>query len=151
MELITNNLAESLIVLGLVMLAIEIAILGFATFILFFVGVASVLAGSLMYIGMIPDTLMSATLTVGILTAVSAALLWKPLKNIQQNVDKRPAQSDLIGHRFLLQENVSITENPYYNYSGIQWQLKSAQPISAGSVVKVIKAEVGLFYVEAVE
>ncbi|MEP4889293.1 MAG: NfeD family protein [Aliiglaciecola sp.] len=151
MELITNNLAESLIVLGLVMLAIEIAILGFATFILFFVGVASVLAGALMYIGMIPDTLMSATLTVGILTAVSAALLWKPLKNIQQKVDKKPAQSDLIGHRFMLQENVSITENPYYHYSGIQWQLKSAQPISAGSMVKVIKAEVGLFYVEAVE
>ncbi|GAB2707551.1 NfeD family protein [Aliiglaciecola sp. 3_MG-2023] len=151
MELITDNLAQSLIVLGLVMLAIEIAILGFATFILFFVGVASVLAGALIYTGIIPDTLMSATLTVGILTAISAALLWKPLKSIQQQVDKKPAQSDLIGHRFLLEEDVSLNNNPYYHYSGIQWKLKSSQPISAGSMVKVTKAEVGLFYVEAVE
>ncbi|MBU2877652.1 NfeD family protein [Aliiglaciecola lipolytica] len=148
MDLISNNLAESLIVLGLVMLAIEIAILGFATFIMFFVGLACVAAGALLYLGLIPDTLMSATLTVGILTAISAVLLWKPLKNIQQNVDTKPAQSDLIGHDFLLEKNVSATENPYYHFSGVQWKLKSSHPISAGSRVKVIKAEVGMFYVE---
>ncbi|GAC16167.1 hypothetical protein GLIP_3555 [Aliiglaciecola lipolytica E3] len=148
MEFFSNNLAESLIVIGLIMLAVEIAILGFATFILFFVGVACVVTGALIYVDIIPDTLMSATLTVGLLTAIDALLLWKPLKNIQQKVDNKPAQSDLIGHSFILGHDVSATQNPYYHYSGVQWKLISAQPIAAGSMVKVIKADVGIFYVE---
>lgn len=148
MDLIFSNMAESLVVAGLIMLAIEIAVLGFATFILFFLGLAAVLAGILMFLGVIPETLMSATLTVGIVTGLSAVFLWEPLKSIQKDVDNTPAKSDLVGHSFTLTDDVSTNLNPEYHYSGIHWKLKSDQLIPAGSAVRVTKVEVGLFYVE---
>ncbi|GAA0859772.1 NfeD family protein [Aliiglaciecola litoralis] len=148
MDWLMNHLAETLVIAGLLMLAIEIAILGFATFVLFFIGMAAVIAGALMYMGVIPETIMSAVLTVAIISALDALLLWKPLKNLQQNVDNTPAKSDLIGHSFTLSEDVSPTTHTQYHYSGINWTLKSQQPIPAGSTVKVSKVEVGVFYVE---
>ena len=45
MDWVTANMAESLIIVGLLLLAIEIAVLGFSTFVLFFVGLAAVLTG----------------------------------------------------------------------------------------------------------
>ena len=38
MNWISNNLSESLIMAGLALLAIEVVVLGFSTFVLFFVG-----------------------------------------------------------------------------------------------------------------
>ncbi|TRY29050.1 NfeD family protein [Aliiglaciecola sp. M165] len=151
MEWFTQNLAQSLIVIGLVLLAVEIAILGFSTFILFFVGLAAVFAGVLMFVGVIPETLMSAALAVGLITAMDAALLWKPLKNLQSKVDKQPAQNDLIGHTFMLDEDLNPASNIEYHYSGIQWKLKSSKCIPAGTMVKVVKNAVGIFYVEPEE
>lgn len=148
MEWFSENLAQSLIVIGLILLAVEIAILGFSTFILFFVGLAAVFTGVLMFVGVIPETLMSAALAVGLITAIDAALLWKPLKNMQSKVDRRPAQNDLIGHTFMLDEDLNATSNIEYHYSGIQWQLKSSKSIPAGTMVKVVKNAVGTFYVE---
>jgi hypothetical protein len=148
MDWFSTHLAESLVVTGLLLLAIEIAILGFATFVLFFLGIGAIFAGALMYLGVVPETTMSAVLTVGIITALDALVLWKPLKNIQQHVDTKRASSDLIGHSFTLSDDVSPTLNPQYHYSGIQWTLKSAKPISAGTSVRVYRADVGVFYVE---
>jgi len=142
-------MAESLIIVGLLLLAIEIAVLGFSTFVLFFVGLAAVLTGGLLYVGLIPDSMLSALLSIGVLTALSATLLWKPLKNMQKDVDTKKASSDLIGHRFVLTEEVSLTANPVYRYSGIDWKLKSNQPLNAQALVEVTDVEVGVFTVKA--
>lgn len=148
MDWVSNHLAETLVVAGLILLTIEVAILGFATFVLFFVGIAAIFAGALMYIGVIPETTLAAALAVGVISALDAVLLWKPLKRFQQQVDKKQASNDLEGHSFTLTENVSATEHPQYHYSGINWKLKSAQPISAGTRVKVSRTEVGIFHIE---
>ena len=73
MDIITDNLAQSLVIFGLLLLAIEILMLGFATFILFFIGVASVITGILVGIGIIDHNLVDALLAVGVLSAVTAA------------------------------------------------------------------------------
>ncbi len=151
MEWFSTHMAQSLIVLGLLLLTVEIVILGFATFILFFVGMAAVVTGILMYFSIIPETALSAALAVALLTAIDAALLWKPLKKLQQQVDNKPATSDLIGHEFFLQESVSATENPNYRYSGIAWTLTSQRPIPAGAKVKVVKVSVGVMEVASSE
>lgn len=151
MEWFAENLAQSLIVAGLIILAVEIAILGFSTFILFFMGLAAVFAGVLMFVGVIPETILSAALAVGIITALNALLLWKPLKNMQSKVDKKPAQNDLIGHSFILKKAISPSTESEYHYSGIQWKLRSAKDIPAGTMVKVIKNDVGVFYIEPEE
>lgn len=146
---LTDNLAQSLIGLGLLLLAIEVLILGFATFVLFFVGLGALLSGTFVYLGVIPATLTAALLSMAITTALLALVLWKPLKNLQAKVETKKVTSDLIGHRFTLTEHISSEHQPLYHYSGINWRLTSDQPLTSGTEVEVIGVEVGQFTVKA--
>ena len=149
MNWISNNLPESLIMAGLALLAIEVVVLGFSTFVLFFVGLAALVAGGLMAVGVLPDSMLSALSSVGVLTALLAMLLWRPLKSMQSDVENNKVTSDLVGHSFILNEAVSMTKNPAYRYSGIDWNLSSEQELSAGTLVEVTGVAVGKFIVQA--
>ncbi len=149
MNWMSNNLSEILIMAGLALLAIEVVVLGFSTFVLFFVGLAAVVAGGLMTFGILPESMLSALSSVGVLTALLAILLWRPLKSMQGNVERKKVTSDLVGHSFILEEAVSMTKNPAYSYSGIQWKLSSEQELSAGTLVEVTGVAVGKFIVQA--
>ena len=149
MNWVSNNLPESLIMAGLALLVIEVVVLGFSTFVLFFVGLAAVLAGGLMAVGVVPDSMLNALSSVGVLTALLAMLLWRPLKSMQDTVESKKVTSDLVGHSFILNEAVSMTKNPAYRYSGIDWKLSSEQELSAGTLVEVARVAVGKFIVQA--
>ena len=149
MNWVSNNLPESLIMAGLAFLVIEVVVLGFSTFVLFFVGLAAVVAGGLMTVGVVPDSMLSALFSVGVLTALSAMILWRPLKSMQGNVESKKVTNDLVGHSFILNDAVSMTKNPVYRYSGIDWNLSSEQELSAGTLVKVTGVAVGKFIVQA--
>lgn len=151
MDFITNNLAESLMIIGLLLLVIEVAVLGFSTFVLFFVGLAAMLTGALVYVKLLPDNGLTALLCTGVITGITAIFLWKPLKKMQSSVSKTKAQGDLVGHSFILQEEVSPTHVVMYPYSGVEWKLITTQPIAAGTKVEVIDAEVGAFHIQAVD
>ena len=147
MNWINDNLSESLIIVGLALLVIEVVVLGFSTFILFFVGLAAVLAGGFMAVGVVPYSMLSALSSLGVLTALLALLLWRPLKSMQGKVESKKVTSDLVGHSFILNEAVSMTKNPTYRYSGIEWSLSSEQELSAGTLVEVTGVAVGAFIV----
>ena len=149
MNWINDNLSESLIIVGLALLVTEVVVLGFSTFVLFFVGLAAVLAGVLMAVGVVPDSMLSALSSLGVLTALLAIFLWRPLKSIQGKVESKKVTSDLVGHSFVLNEAVSMTKNPRYRYSGIDWSLSSEQELSAGTSVEVTAVAVGTFIVQA--
>ena len=149
MNWITNNLSEVLIMAGLALLVIEVVVLGFSTFVLFFVGLAAALAGGLMTVGVVPNSMLSALSSVGVLTALLALLLWRPLKSMQGNVESKKVSSDLVGHSFILNEAVSMTKNPAYRHSGIDWNLSSEKELSAGTLVEVTGVSVGKFIVQA--
>lgn len=151
MDLLTNNLAESLFIIGLILLVVEVVVLGFSTFVLLFVGVAAIATSILLYIGLVPDNVLSAFLCTGVITLIAAALLWQPLKRMQSDVSPKKAQGDLVGHQFILQESVSSTAPVTYHYSGVNWKLICAEPIEAGARVEVIDAEVGAFHIKVVE
>ena len=144
-----NNLAETLLIIGIALLVIEIVVLGFSTFVLFFVGAAAVLTSGLLYLGIIPDSLLGALLSTAIITAISASLLWKPLKKMQSKVDLTKAKGDLVGHSFILVEDVAPEMTPVYRYSGIDWKLKASEHLVAGTKVEVTEADVGVFYIKA--
>jgi len=144
-----NNLAESLLILGILLLVIEVVVLGFSTFVLFFVGCAALVTAGLLYVGIIPDTWLSAMFSTGVVTALSAALLWKPLKNMQTQVDTTKVKSDLVGHRFVLVEDVAPGLTPEYHYSGINWKLIASEHLVAGTQVEVTQADVGVFHIKA--
>jgi membrane protein implicated in regulation of membrane protease activity len=143
MDWVSNNLAESLIIVGLALLVVEVVVLGFSTFVLFFVGLAAVITGFL------PDSMLAALSSIGVLTALLAIFLWRPLKSMQNNVERKKVTSDLVGHSFILSEAVSMSSNPVYRYSGIDWQLSSEKELSAGTLVEVAGVAVGKFIIQA--
>ncbi|KMT65933.1 NfeD family protein [Catenovulum maritimum] len=149
-DLISNHLAESLIALGILFLTIEVVILGFSTFILFFLGLSLVLTGSAIWIGLLPETLASILLSNAIITTLMTFLLWQPLKNMQNRTEKKEVKSDFVGVKFFVDQEVNLEGNCQHKYSGITWKVKSQTPISAGNEVEVIKAEVGTLWVQTV-
>lgn len=148
MNWVTEHLAQWLVVIGILLLVIEVWVLGFATFFLFFVGIGMIISGSLMYIELIPDTLMVAALSTGIFSGVLAVLLWKPLSNMQNKVDNSKVKSDLVGLTFMLTQPVSPATPGSYRYSGIDWKLVSSESLPAGCRVEVTEANVGEFVIQ---
>jgi len=137
------SLSQWLFMLGVALLVVEIAFLGFATFVLFFVGLAMLVTGGLMTFELLPQTINSAVITVSLLSIGSAVLLWKPLKKIQSPSDNSDVEVGLVGHRFQLEEGISPDEPGEHVYSGISWKVVSDQAIAKAAHVKVVKADVG--------
>ncbi|XOV80562.1 MAG: NfeD family protein [Aestuariibacter sp.] len=147
MDYIQENLVEVFLIVGFVLLGVEILILGFATFILLYVGIAAVLTGILMYSGLIEQSLNQGILFTGVLTAVLAAGSWRKLREIQLQSETKKATSDLIGMTFTLEQEVSPQSDTQFRYSGVQWLLKSDSTIQQGAKVKVIDVEVGVMHI----
>lgn len=150
MDYIAQNLPLSLIIAGIALLIIEVAILGFATFVLFFMGSSMVITGVLMLIGVLDDTYIVAFWSNAIVTGILAALLWKPLKKSQQSSGADKEAPNAMEHQFVLENDVDSQGLTHHQYSGIKWKVKSQQPLSKGTMVKVVKADVGALWVEAV-
>lgn len=143
MEWILNNLGQVLIFAGLGLLAIEVTVLGFSTFFLFFLGLASLISGILMYMGVVPETAVNALISLAVLTLASALLLWRPLKTMQEQVERKPVQSDLIGYSFALESDIDPAAPGSHRFSGVTWKVKSTEPLNAGTEVEVVRADVG--------
>lgn len=150
MDFIAQHLSESLIVTGIALLIIEVAILGFATFVLFFMGCSMVITGLLMQFDVLAATYISAFWSNAIVTGILAALLWKPLKNSQQSAGQSKETTNTLDHQFVLEEDADAQGLTLHQYSGIKWKVKSQQPLPKGTMVKVVKADVGALWVETV-
>nr|WP_136251020.1 NfeD family protein [Ningiella ruwaisensis] len=148
----SEHYAETLLVIGLVLLAIEILVLGFSTFFVFFIGLATVVTAALIYFGILPDTWLASLGSIAVFTGVFAALLWKKLRKLQNHVDTKQADNDIVGHVFICPDDIDPTKPqaqlPSYQYSGINWRLSSDSEISRGTKVRVKHTEVGLLHVE---
>lgn len=151
MDFINQYLVQVLAVLGLALLAIEVLVLGLSTFILFFLGLGLLLTSALMWTGLISVSIVSAALSGAICTLVIGAMLWKPMRNMQNKVETKQASNDLVGLSFTLSEDVDESHHPIYRYSGIDWRLVSDHPIAAGTKVEVTATQVGEFYIQEKE
>lgn len=145
---LSDHLPQALIFLGLAVLALEVIVFGLSTFVLFFVGLGALFTGLLMLIGVLPPTLIAALAGVGITSGVLAVVLWKPLKNFQNQVEHKQVSSDLIGATFSLSENLAPGTTVNQSYSGISWRISADQEIKSGAQVKVVQVEVGELKVE---
>ena len=151
MEYFFSNLSQILIVLGLILLAIEVLVLGFSTFVLFFIGIGFISSGILMGLGFIPETILNALLATAIISTVVALISWKQMKKIQNKVESKQVNNDMFGHQFTLTEELVVGKTITHRYSGIDWQVKAKEPLAAGTEVKIISMEVGLLTVERVD
>ncbi|MEZ7814040.1 MAG: hypothetical protein ACI9O0_000087 [Paracoccaceae bacterium] len=136
-------LEQWLFILGISLLIIEIFFLGFATFVLFFVGIAMLIVGALMALGVLPVGIDIAVFAVSFLSIAGAVVLWKPLKAIQSPKEAANIEVGFVGHRFQVQTDIAPDLPGVYTYSGIAWTVISATAIDRLTQVKVIKADVG--------
>ena len=143
--------SQWLFILGIGLLVIEIAFLGFATFVLFFVGLAMLVTGALMALGVLPEGINIAVIAVSLLSIAAAIVLWKPLKNIQSPTEEENIEVGFVGHRFQLDADIAPDQPGSYAYSGIVWVVVSNREIAKTTWVKVVQADVGQLTVVAVD
>jgi len=143
--------SQWLLILGISLLVIEIAFLGFATFVLFFVGLAMLVTGALMALGVLPEGINIAVIAVSLLSIAAAIVLWKPLKNIQSPTEEGNIEVGFVGHRFQLDADIAPDQPGSYAYSGIVWVVVSDRAIAKATSVKVVQADVGQLTVVSVD
>jgi membrane protein implicated in regulation of membrane protease activity len=107
---------------------IELSIMGLSGPLLFF-AIASLTTGILVSIGFV-EGWQSEVLTVGLLTAVVAVILWKPLKSLQDSKDKTDDSSDMIGLQVPASSEIDAASGTI-RYSGIDWQARLAEEANA--------------------
>ncbi len=130
-------------------LVIELSVLGMSGPLLF-VAVGSLLTGVLISLGVINGWEM-AILSLGLLTAVSALLLWKPFKRFQNAAKEPDASSDMVG-RVLPVAQVITRDKGTVSYSGIEWQARlidADEPVAVGEHVRVLAIDGALLLVQA--
>ena len=140
-----------LFIIGIGLLVIEIAFFGFATFVLFFVGIAMLIVGALMAFGVLPVGIDIAIGAVSLLSISGAVLLWKPMKKIQSSKEAAKVEVGFVGHRFQVQTDIAPDLPGTYTYSGIAWTVVSDTAIQRFTQVQVIKEDVGQLTVTPAE
>ena len=140
-----------LFIIGIGLLVIEIAFFGFATFVLFFVGIAMLIVGALMAFGVLPVGIDIAIGAVSLLSISGAVLLWKPMKKIQSSKEAAKVEVGFVGHQFQVQTDIAPDLPGTYTYPGIAWTVVSDTAIQRFTQVQVIKADVGQLTVTPAE
>lgn len=146
-EWITAHPAQALLAAGLFLAALDMLLFGFATLVLTLLGIGLFITGVVIHFGWIGTDLLTVLLSVTIFTLLFGLLLWKPLKQLQEQRNIHQVESDLIGLRFTLADDIDPEKVGKYHYSGIDWQLITEHPIRKGSQVEVVELQVGVMKV----
>ena len=155
-DYIVNHQAEFWIIVGFVLLGVEV-VTGFSLGVFLFAGLGALAAGLLMMATILPETWLAGVACTGISSGAIAALLWKPLKKLQgDGSPEKDNSSDLVGHEFVVDSDISLTCPGSVQYSGIGWKVEidknaGVDAIRAGQRVTVTSVEVGRFIVKLLE
>jgi len=102
-------------------LLLELGVLGMSGPLLF-LALSCLITGALTTVGVISGWEIEV-LMVGVLSVLSAAVLWKPFKKFQNAKEEPNTSSDMIGRQ--LPVTLAITRNEgRVSYSGIEWQAR---------------------------
>jgi membrane protein implicated in regulation of membrane protease activity len=110
---------------------VELTLMGLSGPLLFF-AIASFMTAILISMGLISGWEIEV-FALGILTAFTAVLLWKPLKRFQNSSDGSDNSSDMIGKQVPVSKTVSQTEGAI-RYSGIDWSSRLDKDAEAESI-----------------
>ncbi|MGV3593290.1 MAG: NfeD family protein [Gammaproteobacteria bacterium] len=142
MDWLSSNIATLLLIIGIALLAVEVGVFGFSVFLLFFVGLACIVTAVMMWF-LIPETLAWGLGMVAVLSVTFAAVLWGPLKRMQDSGGKMDVKNDLVGHSFVLEHDIVPGAHDSHRMSGVDWKIRSDTPLTAGTQVQVVKVDVG--------
>ena len=129
---------------------IELTVMGMSSPILFF-AIASFLTAILSSLGIITGWELEL-FSLGLLTAIVAGILWKPLKSFQNRGDGTDNSSDMIGLSVPCTIEVTETDGAI-KYSGINWKARldkqQSEVISAGTMCKITAVEGNVMIVKS--
>ncbi|MEN0037966.1 MAG: NfeD family protein [Cellvibrio sp.] len=129
-------------------LVTELSVLGMSGPLLF-LALGCLLTGVMVSIGMISGWEMEV-FSVAVLAALSAALLWKPLKTFQNAGVGRDTSSDMIG-KVLPVSQLITRDQGAVAYSGIDWQARLdaayTEPVAVGNRAHVVAVQGALLLV----
>jgi membrane protein implicated in regulation of membrane protease activity len=155
-DYIVSHQAEFWLLVGFSLLAIEV-VTGFTTGVFLFGGLGALATGGLMSFGILPESWIAGISCTGISSGVITMLLWKPLKKLQgdQQIEKDNS-SDLVGHEFVVVNDITLNNPGAIDYSGVHWKVEIASDagvdtIAAGQTVEVSSVDVGVFKVKPVQ
>lgn len=130
-------------------LVLELSVLGMSGPLLF-LALSCLLTGLMVTLGIVSGWELEV-LSVGVLAALSAAFLWKPLKKFQNAGGGRDTSSDMIG-KVLPVTQLITRDQGTVAYSGINWQARLdagyAEPVAVGSRAHVVAVEGSLLLVK---
>ena len=121
MQYFLDDHARLLFLLSGISFVIELTVMSLSGPLLFF-AIATFITGVLVSTGVISG-LESEILVVGVLTAIIALSLWKPLKNLQNQGGGPDTSSDMIGQTVLSSSMITRTTGTI-RHSGINWQAR---------------------------
>lgn len=133
-QYLLNNHDQTFYLIGGVSLVIELAVIGMSGPLLFF-ALAAFITGALSGFGLISGW-EAEIFTLGVTTAILAALLWKPLKNFQNTGGGPDTSSDMIGLNVSAATDINQRSGKI-RYSGIDWNAR----ISNNAGVEIIAAK----------
>ncbi|MBU1438796.1 MAG: NfeD family protein [Gammaproteobacteria bacterium] len=133
-------------------LLLELGVLGMSGPLLFF-ALSCFITGVLVSVGVVSGWEMELLL-VGVITVVSAILLWKPFKNYQNAKEAPNTSSDMIGRQLPVSQTITHDAGRVA-YSGIEWQARLAADqqgsVVAGARAEVVAVDGSLLLVKAIE
>ncbi len=141
--------------LGFGLLVVEALVFGFTSGVVMFTGFGALITGGLLWSGVLPASWLYGIACFGISSGVTAALLWKPLLKFQNfDVPEKDNSSDMIGHKFRLEQDISLAQPGSTRYSGVDWRVEidpdcDCETIAAGTRVAVSSVDAGVFRVRA--
>ncbi len=131
MEYFLENPAHLWFLIAGLSFVIELSIMGLSGPLLFF-AIASLITGILVNIDLL-DSWQIQVLAVGILTAITAIILWKPLKKLQNSRMTTDTSSDMIGLKVPASADITATSGSI-RYSGIDWNARLAEDCSIDKI-----------------
>jgi len=141
--------------LGFGLLVLEALVFGFTSGVVLFTGIGALLTGGLLWGEVLPASWLNGIACFGICSSLSAALLWKPLLKFQNfDVPEKDNSSDMVGHKFRLEQDISLTHPGSTRYSGVEWRVEidtaaASDAIAAGTPVVVTSVDAGVFRVRS--
>lgn len=151
------NLLSGLLLLALLCLALlPFAIPGVLE-VLLALAIGAFVSAALIWFGWLPQDTSLVLLSLAMLTALSAVLLWKPLRKLQKTgirLQEDSAISDFVGTELILTEQASKDSDSYIQFCGLEWRLRldptdMANTVEAGQSVFISSATVGFLLVKS--
>jgi hypothetical protein len=143
---------QLLYAIAAISLLLELGVLGMSGPLLFF-AFGCLITGLLVSVGLVGNWEIEILL-VGVVSVVSALLLWKPLKNYQNAKETPNRSSDMIGRQLPVTATIT-SEAGRVAYSGIEWQARLAittdTPIAEGSRAEVVSIDGSLLVVKGLD